>query len=78
MNDNLLALFRQTGALFDRLLLVRSRLHSRQFFSAPPLLPRTDVAAPALQLPIRECDRDLRGGQSRQTARNPDDQAHEE
>jgi hypothetical protein len=35
MNDDLLALFRQTGALLDRLLLVRSRLHSRQFFSAP-------------------------------------------
>ena len=35
MNDDLLVLFRQTGALLDGHFILRSGLHSRQFFSAP-------------------------------------------
>ena len=45
MNDDLLALFRQTGALLDGHFVLRSGLHSRQFFQCALLLQHTDVAA---------------------------------
>ena len=45
MSDNLLALFRQTGALLDGHFILRSGLHSRQFFQCALLLQHTDIAA---------------------------------
>jgi orotate phosphoribosyltransferase len=45
MNDDLLALFRQTGALLDGHFVLRSGLHSRQFFQCALLLQHTGVAA---------------------------------
>jgi len=45
MNDDLLELFRQTGALLDGHFVLRSGLHSRQFFQCALLLQHTDVAA---------------------------------
>lgn len=45
MNDDLLALFRQTGALLDGHFVLRSGLHSRQFFQCALLLQHTTVAA---------------------------------
>ena len=45
MNDDLLVLFRQTGALLDGHFVLRSGLHSRQFFQCALLLQHTDVAA---------------------------------
>ncbi len=42
MNANLLALFRQTGALLDGHFILRSGLHSRQFFQCALL--HTDIA----------------------------------
>ena len=45
MSDDLLALFRQTGALLDGHFVLRSGLHSRQFFQCALLLQHTDVAA---------------------------------
>ena len=45
MSDDLLALFRQTGALLDGHFVLRSGLHSRQFFQCALLLQYTDVAA---------------------------------
>lgn len=45
MNDDLLALFRQTGALLDGHFVLRSGLHSRQFFQCAILLQHTDLAA---------------------------------
>ena len=45
MNDDLLALFRQTGALLDGHFVLRSGLHSRQFFQSALLLQHTDLAA---------------------------------
>ena len=45
MNDDLLALFRQTGALLDGHFILRSGLHSRQFFQCALLLQHTDIAA---------------------------------
>ena len=45
MNDDLLALFRQTGALLDGHFVLRSGLHSRQFFQCALLLQHTDIAA---------------------------------
>ena len=45
MNDDLLALFRQTGALLDGHFVLRSGLHSRQFFQCALLLQHTEVAA---------------------------------
>ena len=45
MNDNLLALFRQTGALLEGHFVLRSGLHSRQFFQCALLLQHTDIAA---------------------------------
>ena len=43
--DDILALFRQTNALLDGHFLLRSGLHSRQFFQCALLLQHTDVAA---------------------------------
>jgi orotate phosphoribosyltransferase len=43
--DDLLSLFRKTGALLDGHFVLRSGLHSRQFFQCALLLQYTDVAA---------------------------------
>ncbi len=45
MNDDLLGLFRQTGALLDGHFVLRSGLHSRQFFQCALLLQHTEIAA---------------------------------
>jgi orotate phosphoribosyltransferase len=45
MSDDLLALFRQTGALLDGHFILRSGLHSRQFFQCALLLQHTQIAA---------------------------------
>ncbi|MFL6583752.1 MAG: orotate phosphoribosyltransferase [Chthoniobacterales bacterium] len=43
--SDLLGLFRQTGALLDGHFVLRSGLHSRQFFQCALLLQHTDIAA---------------------------------
>jgi orotate phosphoribosyltransferase len=45
MKDDLLALFRKTGALLDGHFILRSGLHSRQFFQCALLLQYPDIAA---------------------------------
>jgi orotate phosphoribosyltransferase len=45
MSDDLLALFRQTGALLDGHFVLRSGLRSRQFFQCALLLQHTRIAA---------------------------------
>lgn len=45
MSEDLLSLFRRTGALLDGHFVLRSGLHSRQFFQCALLLQYTDVAA---------------------------------
>jgi orotate phosphoribosyltransferase len=45
MSENLLALFRKTGALLDGHFVLRSGLHSRQYFQCAILLQHTDIAA---------------------------------
>ncbi len=45
MGDDLLRLFRQTGALLDGHFVLRSGLHSRQFFQCALLLQHTEIAA---------------------------------
>lgn len=45
MSEELLALFRQTGALLDGHFVLRSGLHSRQYFQCAILLQHTDIAA---------------------------------
>jgi orotate phosphoribosyltransferase len=45
VSDDLLALFRKTGALLDGHFVLRSGLHSRQFFQCALLLQHTDIAA---------------------------------
>lgn len=45
MGEDLLGLFRKTGALLDGHFVLRSGLHSRQFFQCALLLQHTDVAA---------------------------------
>jgi len=45
MSEDLLALFRQTGALLDGHFVLRSGLHSRQFFQCALLLQHTEIAA---------------------------------
>jgi orotate phosphoribosyltransferase len=45
MSDELLKLFRETGALLDGHFILRSGLHSRQFFQCAILLQHTDIAA---------------------------------
>ena len=61
MPEDLLALFRKTGALLDGHFVLRSGLHSRQFFQCALLLQHTDVAADvcsrlADKLRAIECD----------------------
>lgn len=61
MSSDLLSLFRQTGALLDGHFVLRSGLHSRQFFQCALLLQHTDVAADvcgrlADKLRAFECD----------------------
>ena len=45
MPEDLLALFRKTGALLDGHFILRSGLHSRQYFQCAILLQHTDIAA---------------------------------
>ena len=45
MSEDLLALFRKTGALLDGHFVLRSGLHSRQYFQCAILLSYTDIAA---------------------------------
>ena len=45
MSEDLLALFRKTGALLDGHFVLRSGLHSRQYFQCALLLQYTDIAA---------------------------------
>jgi orotate phosphoribosyltransferase len=45
MSDDLLALFRQTGALLEGHFILRSGLHSRQFFQCALLLQHPRIAA---------------------------------
>ena len=45
MSENLLALFRKTGALLDGHFVLRSGLHSRQYFQCAILLQHTEIAA---------------------------------
>ena len=45
MSEDLVALFRQTGALLDGHFVLRSGLHSRQYFQCAILLQHTDIAA---------------------------------
>src|SRR5207249_9619466 len=45
MSEELLALFRKTGALLDGHFVLRSGLHSRQYFQCALLLQHTDIAA---------------------------------
>src|SRR5881398_2188252 len=44
MSEDLLTLFRKTGALLDGHFVLRSGLHSRQYFQCAILLQYTDVA----------------------------------
>ena len=44
MSEDLLALFRKTGALLDGHFVLRSGLHSREYFQCAILLQHTDVA----------------------------------
>ena len=45
MSDSLLTTFRETGALLDGHFILRSGLHSRQFFQCALLLQHTKIAA---------------------------------
>ncbi|HEY2568317.1 MAG TPA: orotate phosphoribosyltransferase, partial [Candidatus Udaeobacter sp.] len=45
MSDDILALFRKTGALLDGHFILRSGLHSREYFQCALLLQDTGVAA---------------------------------
>jgi orotate phosphoribosyltransferase len=45
MSEDLLTLFRKTGALLDGHFVLRSGLHSRQYFQCAILLQNTDIAA---------------------------------
>lgn len=44
MSEDLLALFRETGALLDGHFVLRSGLHSRQYFQCALLLQHTEIA----------------------------------
>ncbi len=44
MSEDLLALFRKTGALLDGHFVLRSGLHSRQYFQCAILLSQTEIA----------------------------------
>jgi len=50
MSEDLLGLFRKTGALLDGHFVLRSGLHSRQYFQCALLLQHTDVAARVCQM----------------------------
>jgi orotate phosphoribosyltransferase len=61
MSEDLLALFRKTGALLDGHFVLRSGFHSRQYFQCAILLQHTDIAARvcemlAERLRKSECD----------------------
>jgi len=61
MTEDLLSLFRETGALLDGHFVLRSGLHSRQYFQCAILLQHTDIAAKvcgqlADKLRLFECD----------------------
>jgi orotate phosphoribosyltransferase len=61
MSEDLLALFRKTGALLDGHFALRSGLHSRQYFQCAILLSHTDIAERvckllADQLRVFDCD----------------------
>jgi orotate phosphoribosyltransferase len=61
MSEDLLALFRKTGALLDGHFVLRSGLHSRQYFQCALLLQHTDIAAKVCGLladKLREFDYD--------------------
>ena len=45
MSEDILALFRKTGALLDGHIILRSGLHSREYFQCAILLQHTDIAA---------------------------------
>ena len=45
MSEDLLALFRKTGALLDGHFILRSGLHSREYFQCALLLEHTEIAA---------------------------------
>jgi len=45
MSEDFLALFRKAGALLDGHFILRSGLHSRQYFQCAILLQHTDIAA---------------------------------
>jgi orotate phosphoribosyltransferase len=45
MGDDILTLFRQTGALLDGHFILRSGLHSREYFQCALLLQDTEIAA---------------------------------
>ena len=45
MSEELLSLFRKTGALLDGHFVLRSGLHSREYFQCAILLQHTDIAA---------------------------------
>ncbi|MGB9474665.1 MAG: orotate phosphoribosyltransferase [Candidatus Udaeobacter sp.] len=45
MSDDILALFRKTGALLDGHFILRSGLHSREYFQCALLLQNTEIAA---------------------------------
>ena len=45
MNEDLLAFFRETGALLDGHFILRSGLHSREYFQCAILLQHTEIAA---------------------------------
>lgn len=45
MSEHVLRLFRETGALLDGHFVLRSGLHSREFFQCAILLQHTDIAA---------------------------------
>ncbi len=61
MSEDLLATFRRTGALLEGHFILRSGLHSRQFFQCALLLQHTEIAAAvcaqlAEKLRALECD----------------------
>jgi orotate phosphoribosyltransferase len=61
MSEDLLALFRKTGALLDGHFVLRSGLHSRQYFQCAILLSHTDIAARVCKMladKLREFDCD--------------------
>src|SRR5436190_20984952 len=45
MSNDLLAIFRKTGALLDGHFVLRSGLHSREYFQCALLLQHTEIAA---------------------------------